>query len=260
MHDGARDGSHAAAGVQATRGPDRLPSLPPAPHPSPPAVQLINCFGVLVVVFIQAALLGHRLPPLVWPCSLGTVAGAAMVIVPSVGQARCCCRPAALPLAGLLAAQPRLQPAHDRSITQLCSRRAHPLTLPQGTSGGLDSGSAWLGFALSIVFMLSASLMYILLQARGVVQRSAVPGVPCCALQGTGMALCLPPSLPPSHLPSLCSPRPVALLTLPQAFRRLRFRNATLLYFYMSLTASRRRRRCCCCDRCCAGLDLQLEG
>ncbi|KAL4452756.1 hypothetical protein ABPG75_008418 [Micractinium tetrahymenae] len=49
-------------------------------------VQLVNTFGVLLVVFVQAFLLGHRLPLLVYPCAALTVAGAAMVIVPSIGQ------------------------------------------------------------------------------------------------------------------------------------------------------------------------------
>ncbi|KAL4438959.1 hypothetical protein ABPG77_006896 [Micractinium sp. CCAP 211/92] len=49
-------------------------------------VQLVNTFGVLLVVFVQAFLLGHRLPLLVYPCAGLTVAGAAMVIVPSIGK------------------------------------------------------------------------------------------------------------------------------------------------------------------------------
>ncbi|PSC74038.1 hypothetical protein C2E20_2672 [Micractinium conductrix] len=52
-------------------------------------VQLVNTFGVLLVVFIQSLLLGHRLPWLVGPCAAGTVAGAAMVIVPSVCKGSC---------------------------------------------------------------------------------------------------------------------------------------------------------------------------
>ncbi|KAI7838425.1 hypothetical protein COHA_007797 [Chlorella ohadii] len=49
-------------------------------------VQLVNSFGVLLVVLIQAALLGHRLPLLIWPCALVMTGGAVMVIVPSIGK------------------------------------------------------------------------------------------------------------------------------------------------------------------------------
>lgn len=40
---------------------------------------------------------------------------------------------------------------------------AHALVL-QGESGGLDSPSAWLGFGLSVTFMLAGASMYICLQ------------------------------------------------------------------------------------------------
>ncbi|PRW61466.1 hypothetical protein C2E21_0666 [Chlorella sorokiniana] len=49
-------------------------------------VQLVNSFGVLLVVVIQAALLRHRLPLLIWPCALVMTGGAVMVIVPSIGK------------------------------------------------------------------------------------------------------------------------------------------------------------------------------
>ncbi|KAL4425701.1 hypothetical protein ABPG75_009717 [Micractinium tetrahymenae] len=52
----------------------------------PSLVQLVNLFGVLGVALVQCFLLGHRLPLLIWPCSLVMLAGACMVIVPSVSK------------------------------------------------------------------------------------------------------------------------------------------------------------------------------
>ena len=42
------------------------------------AVQLVNSFGVILVVLILALLLGHRLPLLVWPCAFLMTGGAIM--------------------------------------------------------------------------------------------------------------------------------------------------------------------------------------
>lgn len=52
-------------------------------------VQLVNSFGVIIVVIIQAVLLGHRLPLLIWPCSLVMTGGA--VMVSTVGREEVCC-------------------------------------------------------------------------------------------------------------------------------------------------------------------------
>ena len=49
-------------------------------------VQLVNSFGVVVVVVVQSALLRHRLPWPIWPCTVAMLAGALMVIVPSIGK------------------------------------------------------------------------------------------------------------------------------------------------------------------------------
>ncbi len=49
-------------------------------------------FSVLCVALVQALLLRRRLPLYTWPCGGAMVAGAAMVIVPVVGQVGSCGR------------------------------------------------------------------------------------------------------------------------------------------------------------------------
>jgi len=50
----------------------------------------VNSFGIIFVALVQSYLLGHDLPWLIWPCAAGSIAGAAMVIVPSIKQASQC--------------------------------------------------------------------------------------------------------------------------------------------------------------------------
>ena len=69
----------------------RLP-LPACPPPRPacppacPAVQLVNMFTVIGVALFQRLLLHHRLPTAIWPASGAMLAGAAMVIIPTIGR------------------------------------------------------------------------------------------------------------------------------------------------------------------------------
>lgn len=50
------------------------------------AVMLTTQWTTLVIALTQRLLLGHRLPLAFWPCATAMLAGAAMVIVPSIGQ------------------------------------------------------------------------------------------------------------------------------------------------------------------------------
>lgn len=69
----------------------RLP-LPACPHHAPPAplpapaVQLVNMFTVIGVALFQRLLLHHHLPTAIWPASGAMLAGAAMVIIPTIGR------------------------------------------------------------------------------------------------------------------------------------------------------------------------------
>lgn len=58
-----------------------------SPHPCfLLAVQLVMLFTVLGVALVQALLLRHRLPRLLWPCALLMLGGSAMVLGPTIGS------------------------------------------------------------------------------------------------------------------------------------------------------------------------------
>ncbi|EFN51960.1 hypothetical protein CHLNCDRAFT_139635 [Chlorella variabilis] len=52
----------------------------------PALVQLVNMFTVIGVALFQRLLLHHRLPTAIWPASGAMLAGAAMVIIPTIGR------------------------------------------------------------------------------------------------------------------------------------------------------------------------------
>lgn len=54
-----------------------------------PAVQLVGQFSAIGTALAQGVLLRHRLPWSIWPCTALMTAGAAMVIVPSMGHVSC---------------------------------------------------------------------------------------------------------------------------------------------------------------------------
>ncbi|KAL4420784.1 hypothetical protein ABPG75_010440 [Micractinium tetrahymenae] len=52
----------------------------------PAMIQLVMIWTVIGVAFVQRVLLRHRLPLIIWPCSVVMLGGACMILVPTVGK------------------------------------------------------------------------------------------------------------------------------------------------------------------------------
>lgn len=121
-------------------------------------------FTVMGVALVQSLLLRHRLPRLIWPCAAAMVAGAAMVLVPTLGGAvsggGCWpLRAGAWPAAAA-------QPAVPVSPAACLPCPAHPrCRFPQSSAGGLTGLAGWLGLLLSVITMLCTVANFVALQA-----------------------------------------------------------------------------------------------